>query len=196
MLSITQQDQSKKFAWPVHHFLMVLGILVLLPGATSALSAGPALLRAESGVLRQGGGPASLALPVEVSGVQELGAVTVVVAYEADRLAVAHCQPNPVFDVGVCNPAWDQDSNGYPDAVRFSVVSVSGLSAVEDALSLATITWEPAAPFTNTVTSTLELTVSTFTDVGGVPMGVSTENGQVTILPPYFVFLPCVLRGM
>jgi hypothetical protein len=196
------------------HFLMVplLIILVLLPGVRIGSSAAPtlvgachiggkclsiertlpnsSLLRAESGVLHQ---PANLMLPVEVSGVQELGAATVMVTFQANRLAAAQCQPNPAFDVSMCNPAFDRDGDGQPDTVRFSVISVSGLTA-ESALSLATITWRPAAPFTDTITTTLELAVSTFTDASGTALAVSTENGQVTILPPHVVFLPCVMK--
>jgi hypothetical protein len=127
--------------------------------------------------------------------VQGLGAATVVVGYDPAVLGVAGCQPNPEFDLGLCNPQFDRDADGEPDAVRFNVVSLGGLSAVDDVpLNLADITWAVAGrPEVGTV-STLEVEVLTFDRWDATPITVAAENGQVTVVAgaAHMVFLPLV----
>ena len=84
------------------------------------------VVRAGSGSILQGRG--TVTLPVEALGVQGLGAATVVVGYDPAVLTVAGCRPNPEFDLGLCNPQFDRDEDGKPDAARFNVVSLEGLS--------------------------------------------------------------------
>ncbi len=140
-----------------------------------------AVVRAGSGVILQDGG--TITLPVEAIGVQNLGAATVMVGHDPTVLRVAGCQRDPAFDFGMCNPQFDRDDDGLPDAVRFNVVSLEGLSTVEEApLNLADITWTVVGePDVGTVT-TLEVEVLTFSDSGTIPISVSAENGQVTVV--------------
>ena len=126
---------------------------------------------------------------------QGLGAATVVVGYDPAVLEVAGCRPNPEFDLGLCNPQFDRDEDGEPDAVRFNVVSLEGLSAADDApLNLADITWAVVGrPEVGTV-STLEVEVLTFDAWDATPIDVSAENGQVTVVAGalHMVFLPLI----
>ncbi len=140
-----------------------------------------AVVRAGSGVILQDEG--TITLPVEAIGVQNLGAATVMVGHDPAVLRVAGCQRDPAFDLGLCNPQFDRDDDGLPDAVRFNVVSLEGLSAVEEApLNLADITWAVVGePDVGTVT-TLEVEVLTFSDSGTIPISVSAENGQVSVV--------------
>jgi hypothetical protein len=145
-----------------------------LTGATS----NGAVVRAGSGVIPQDGG--TVTLPVEAIEVQNLGAATVMVGYDPAVLQVAGCQRNPAFDFGLCNSQFDSD-DGVPDAVRFNVLSLDGLSAVEGTpLNLADITWAVVGQPDVWITST-PVEVTTFTDPDGIPIGVSAENGQITV---------------
>jgi hypothetical protein len=140
-----------------------------------------AVVRAGSGVIQQDGG--TVTLPVEAIGVQNLGAATVMVGYDPAVLQVAGCQRNPAFDFGLCNPQFDRDDDGLPDAVRFNVVSLEGLSPVDEApLNLADITWAEVGEPCLEITSTLEVEVLTFSGWDGIPISVSAENGQVTVV--------------
>ena len=139
---------------------------------------GQAVVRAGSGAVVQSGG--TITLPVEATQVQNLGATTVVVGYDPAVLTVAGCQRNRAFDVGLCNTAFDRDDDGTPDAVRFNLISLDGLSAPDgDPLSLADIAWTVAGGPDPGTTITLEVEVPTFTDTDGFPISVSAENGQV-----------------
>ena len=151
------------------------------------------LVRAGSGSIPQDAG--TLTLPVEALGVQGLGAATVVVGYDPAVLEVAGCRPNPEFDLGLCNPQFDRDEDGEPDAARFNVVSPGGLSAPDDVpLNLADITWAVVGrPDAGTVAA-LEIEVLTFDRWDATPISVTTENGQVTVVAgaAHVVFLPLI----
>jgi hypothetical protein len=138
-----------------------------------------AVVRAGCGVIQQAGG--TVTLPVEAIEVQNLGAATVVVGYDPAVLQAAGCQRNPAFDFGLCNLEYDRDDDGVPDAVCFNVLSLDGLSAgQEPPLNLADITWAVVGQPDAWITST-PVEVSTFTDPDGIPIGVSAENGQITV---------------
>ena len=138
-----------------------------------------AVVRAGSGVILQDGG--TITLPVETIEVQNLGAATVMVGYDPAVLQVAGCQRNPAFDFGLCNSQFDGDDDGLPDAVRFNVLSLDGLSAGQETpLNLVNITWALVGrPDVEIAITPVE--VLTFTDPDGIPIGVSAENGQVTV---------------
>jgi len=164
--------------------LLLAGVDTLWQPATATASPTAldgAVVRAGSGVILQDGG--TITLPVETIEVQNLGAATVMVGYDPAVLQVAGCQRNPAFDSGLCNPHFDRDDDGLPDAVRFNVLSLEGLSTVEGVpLNLADITWAVVGqPDLGTV-STLEVEVLTFSGWDGTPIGVSAENGQVTVV--------------
>lgn len=169
--------------WPVHG----------APAAALAASPSrqlrattPALVSAASGVLPLGG--ISVTLPVSVSNVANLGAVTVELAY--DNLLVApvrdSCTINRnLFSGGTCNLRLDRNNDGIPDTVRFNVYSSteSGVSVPANApLAMVTISW--VATTTATVGMTSPLTVTVFDPAG--PDGVvmppfTTQNGQIVI---------------
>jgi len=119
----------------------------------------------------------------------------VVVGYDPTLLTVAGCRPNPEFDLGLCNPQFDRDEDGEPDAARFNVVSPGGLSAPDDVpLNLADITWAVVGrPDAGTVAA-LEIEVLTFDRWDATPISVTTENGQVTVVAgaAQMVFLPLI----
>jgi hypothetical protein len=139
-----------------------------------------AVVRAGSGMVVPPGG--TVMLPVEAMGVQDLGAATVMVGYDPTRLQAVECQRNPEFDLGMYNLQFDQDDNGVPDAVRFNVISMNGLSATEEVpLNLADITWAVVGEACLKITSTLEVEVLTFTDPVAIPINVSAEDGGVMI---------------
>ncbi len=166
--------------------MLVLALLLLasvLISVTMIAAQEPAsdgaVVRAGSGVILPPGG--TVTLPVEAIGVQNLGAATVMVGYDPAVLSVAGCQRNPEFDLGMCNQEFDRDDDGVPDAVRFNVLSIEGLSATEEVpLNLTDITWAVVGEPCN-ITSTLEVEVLTFTDPDAIPISVSAENGQVTV---------------
>jgi len=175
-----------------------VGLVLTLSGALNLQSAicnlqSLPVVRAGSGSILQDGG--TVTLPVEALGVQDLGAATVVVGYDPAVLEVAGCRPNPEFDLGLCNPEFDRDEDGEPDAARFNVVSLEGLSAAVDVpLNLADITWAVAGrPDAGTVT-TLEIEVLTFDRWDATPIPALAENGQVTVVAgaAHTVFLPLV----
>ena len=148
-------------------------------GDVAAETSSGAVVRAGSGMIVPPGG--TVMLPVEATGVQDLGAATVMVSYDPGVLSVAGCQRNPAFDLGLCNTQFDRDEDGVADAVRFNVLSLDGLSAAEgEPLNLADITWAVVGQPDAWIAST-PAEVSTFTDPEGMPISVSVENGQVTV---------------
>jgi hypothetical protein len=148
-------------------------------GGSAAETSNGAVVRAGSGVILQDGG--TITLPVEAIEVQNLGAATVMVGYDPAVLSVAGCQRNPAFDFGLCNSQFDRDDDGVPDAVRFNVLSLDWLSSVDEApLNLADITWALVGRPDVGIAST-PVEVLTFTDPDGIPIGVSVEDGQVTV---------------
>jgi hypothetical protein len=172
-------------------YMLVLALLLLAGADTlwqractadaSHTALDGAVVRAGSGMIQQDG--ATVTLPVEAIEVQNLGAATVMVGYDPAVLQVDGCQRNPAFDAGMCNPQFDRDDDGLPDAVRFNVVSLEGLSPVEEApLNLADITWAEVREPCLEITSTLEVEVLTFSGWDGIPITVSAENGRVTVV--------------
>ena len=154
--------------------------LIPSTGDTTGQTSSSAVVRAGSGTILQPSHP--ITLPVEAAQVQNLGAATVVVGYDPAVLTVAGCQRNRAFDVGLCNTTYDRDDDGTPDAVRFNLVSLGGLSTTDgNALRLADIAWRVAASPSPGTIIMLEVKVPTFTDTDGFPISVSAENGQVTV---------------
>lgn len=150
------------------------------------------LVRAVSGALQAG---QTITLPVEVLNVQSLGAVNVIVGYDRTALVVAGCRRGAAFDLGLCNLVYDSDGDGQPDAVRFNLVSLTGVSAVgENPLNLANITWTARPHLSLAVTSVLTVQVQTFTDLDAIPLEVAALNGQLAVTIPHQCWLPLMLR--
>jgi hypothetical protein len=172
--------------------LVPIGLAARQAEASAQLSPDSAIVRSASGVLQAG---QTITLPVEVLNVQNLGAVTVVVGYDWAVVAVAGCRRGAAFDAGLCNVAYDSDGDGQPDAVRFNLVSLTGVSTVgETPLNLANITWTSAERLSLAVTRVLTVQVQTFTDPDSFPMDVSTLNGQIIVKVPYLCWLPLVMN--
>ncbi len=166
----------------VRLIVLFLAILSAGPPRHMAAAATP-VVRAAGGSLPSGSPGPELALPVEVIGVQGLGAASILVGYDPTRIRPIACQRGPAFDVGVCNLDYDRDSDGTPDAVLFAVLSLYGVSA-EGAAPLALITWQAVAAVEAARSTILAVAVRTFTDADGRPLPYTTEDGQITLLPP------------
>ena len=143
-------------------------------------------------------GPSAI-FPVTVTGVQKLGAASVLVGYDPARIKPTACQRGPAFDVGVCNPSYDRDSDGTPDAVLFAVLSLNGVSVTDTPVPLANITWQAIAAVQDESVTALTVEVRTFTDTDGKPLARATQEGQITLLPPPPLtirrsYLPVILR--
>jgi hypothetical protein len=124
---------------------------------------------------------APITLPIQVTSVQRLGAATVEVAFDPALLRATDCQRNLIFDVGLCNIAVDRNTDGTPDAVFFNVVSLNGVSAGENPVALVQITWAAVETAHVALTTTLNVTVTTFTDPDATPLAVTAANGQITL---------------
>lgn len=151
--------------WPPHRVL--------------AAPADVATVTAVSGVI--GPARAPITLPIQVTSVQRLGAATVEVAFDPALLRATACQRNPVFDVGLCNITVDRNQDGAPDAVYFNVVSLNGVSVGENPVALVQITWAAVEIAHVALTTTLNVTVTTFTDPDAMPLAVTAANGQITL---------------
>ena len=167
--------------------VLSIALLVAMLASAPHLQAGAtetALVRAADGTLTSGTPGPSVVLPVQVTNVQALGAATVLVGYDPTRLKAVACQRNALFDVGLCNIAYDRNSDGTPDAVLFNVVSLLGVSATNTPITLANITWQAVAKVESTQFTTLAVQVQTFTDTDGKPLPYTAQDGQLTLLPP------------
>ncbi len=162
---------------------IVLAMLSLVAVAVFPTTFAPEIAASptDSAVVRAGSdsippGETSVTLPVEVSNVQNLGAATVIVSYDPAALAVNDCRRGSAFNFGLCNTEY------APDAVRFNVNAVSGVTTTaETPVTLVELTWELTDSEPG-VTSTVEVTILTFTDVDSVPIAVAPEDGQISVI--------------
>jgi hypothetical protein len=171
---------------PIGALLIVLLAAAVAAGPPALITAAnvTAVVAAASGSLTSGAPGPSAVLPVTVTDVQKLGAATVVVGYDPASLKPVACQRGPAFDVGVCNRTYDRDGDGTADAVLFAVLSLNGVSTTGTAVPLANITWQAVAAVQSETTAALTVEVRTFTDTDGRPLAFTTQNGQITLLPP------------
>ncbi len=144
--------------------------------------AAPALVSAASGVLPLGG--VSVTLPVSVSNVVNLGSITAQVGYDRTVIAPVACRVNrTAFQTTLCNLAFDSNTDGAPDSVRFALITLSSVSAPANApLVMVEISW--VATGTAAVGMTSPLTVTVFDPAGpdGVAMPpFATQHGQIVI---------------
>ena len=113
-----------------------------------------------------------------MSGVQNLGAASVLVGYDPARVKPVACQRGPAFDVGVCNRNYDRDGDGTADAVLFAVLSLNGVSVTGTAVPLANITWQAVAAVEDERVMALTVEVKTFTDTDGRPLAHTARAGR------------------
>jgi hypothetical protein len=182
--------------------ILMLGVVVMAVAAAKLTTAGAdavspaqshAVVRVGSRSLLHRSDRVTITLPVEALAVQNVGAATVEVAYNPAQVENAGCQPNSAFDIRLCNTALDRDGDGAADAVGFTEISMDGLSAAGDEpLNLADITWTVDGGLAVGTVITLGLTVSTFTDVDGIPFSIGVQSGRITITSGMenAVFLP------
>ncbi|MBX2997480.1 MAG: hypothetical protein KF893_03135 [Caldilineaceae bacterium] len=155
-----------------------------LPGS------GPALLidatvnpvvQADSGALPVRDG--NVILPITVTDVKNLGAVTAVVGYDPALLKPLECRRNTLFSTGLCNLSLDRDKDGTPDAVSFNPISLEGINVdAGNRLTLVQITWQAAGSPTVGSTTPLSLTVESFADAEGIPLHVTAVSGMITFV--------------
>jgi hypothetical protein len=174
-------------------------VITRSPASVTAAEVTP-IVAAGSGSLASGAPGPSAAVPVTVADVQKLGAATVVVGYDPASLKPVACQRGPAFDVGVCNRAYDRNGDGTADAVLFAVLSLNGVSATGQGVPLANISWQAVAAVQDDRVTNLAVEVRTFTDTDGWELAFTTQDGQITLLPPLpatiqRTYLPLVSRG-
>jgi hypothetical protein len=135
-------------------------------------------------------GGVSVTLPVYVSNVANLGAVTVVLGYDHTLVAPVpnSCRVNrAAFDLGLCNLAYDRNGDGKADAVSFNPISTNGVNAQPGTmLPLVDISWQITGAATAGAMTTLSVTLGTFTDAQALPLPATTQNGELLIVaaPP------------
>jgi hypothetical protein len=141
----------------------------------------PAVVEAKSGAVPAGG--ASAILPVTISNVDKLGAITVVVGYDPALLKPVQCRRNSLFSTGLCNLLFDIDNDGTPDAVRFNVISLEGVSVASGSVvNLVEVTWEAVGSPTVGATTPLNVTVDSIANTEGLPLNVSSQPGVITFV--------------
>ena len=152
--------------------LFVLGLFCL---AIGSLAATEAQIEVGSGTVAPA---ASLTIPVTFHlDTFLLGAATVEVRYDPAVVNATACaaDPNNLFDSKFCNANYDNDGVN-PDAVRFNLVSLAGLSG--DVLA-ANITFQAVGGVGES--SALQALSVTFTDPSGTPIPVGILNGSIVI---------------
>ncbi len=164
-------------------FIVLIVTVLAWGGQAPARAAEPAVVRAVGSSLVSGTPGPAVVLPVQVTNVQALGAATLLVGYDPASLKVVACQRNTIFDVGLCNTAYDRNADGTADAVLFNVVSLQGVSAAGTPVTLANITWQTVAAEPEARITILALQVQTFTDTDGRLLAHTAQDGQVTLLP-------------
>jgi hypothetical protein len=137
------------------------------------------LVRAGSGEVAPGD---SITVPVTAEGVppgSPLAAATIEVRYDPAVLDATACNVDPggIFDSGLCNPNFDNDGID-PDAVRFNVTSVLGVSGD---LLLTNITFNAVGQPSDT--GVLNVSISAFADPDGNPVPVTSQDGEMCLTP-------------
>ena len=107
-----------------------------------------------------------------------LGAATIEIRYDSRILSVYGCKMDVanVFDAEACNPKYDSNGDGQPDAVRFNVVSTAGVSG-----DLALAELDVRALNASVTSSPLNLVIDGAVDPSRSPLALTAENGRITI---------------
>jgi uncharacterized cupredoxin-like copper-binding protein len=149
------------------------------PTTLVSAAATTTLVQAGAGEIAPG---ASITVPVTAENVaadSPLAAATIEIRYDPSVLDATACDvdPNAMFDSAICNPNFDNDAID-PDAARFSVTSVSGVSGN---LPLANITF--AAIGQSGDTSVVDVVIAVFADPAGNPVPAIAQGGQICLTP-------------
>ncbi|MBN1888095.1 MAG: carboxypeptidase regulatory-like domain-containing protein [Thermoflexales bacterium] len=106
------------------------------------------------------------------------------VRYDPAVLDATACRVDPagLFDFGLCDVNYDDDGQN-PDAVRFYLVSASGVTGMP---LLAKLSFQAVGAAGTS--STLDLVSAIFTDPGSSVLPLVEENGEVVLTAP---LLPC-----
>ncbi len=178
--------------------ILVLEIPLQAASAPFPAPAAPPLIRAANGVLLIPG-PA-VTLPIQVTNTPQLGAATVLITYDPAVVRPSACHRNTAFNFGLCNTAYDRNSDGTADAVLFNVVSLEGVAAGETPVPLVNITWQAVAGVQPPGYTDLGVQVETFTDANANPLAFTTQVGRISIeagvMPPpkVHLYLPVAAR--
>jgi hypothetical protein len=119
--------------------------------------------------------PGSLVtVPIQVIGAVNLGAATIVLAYDPAVVQPSSCSRplSSAFDGGMCNLTF------APDAVRFNVVATPGVSG--DA-TMAEVVFRGVGGSAGAMRSELRPTVVHFADLAGNSLPVNTANGAIRL---------------
>lgn len=160
-------------------------VLAWSPTPLQSMAANSAIVSAASGTIAASAGITTI-LPVNVSNVTDLGAVTVVLGYDPARLKpVAYKRNVDLFNLGFANLAYDHNQDGVADSVKFNVGALNGVDVPEGTVAaLADITWQVTGTVSVGVTTVLSVTVETFTDSQALPLAFGVQNGTVTFVTP------------
>jgi hypothetical protein len=145
------------------------------------LSAAPAVVSVASGVVPLGG--VSVTLPVNVTGVTNLGALTAILGYDSLVVTPVQCRINrSAFDLGLCNLGYDRDQDGRPDAIRFNATALYGVTVPPGASSpIVEVSWQTTGTATVGAVTQLTLTVVNFDDSAALPLAFTPQDGNLLI---------------
>jgi hypothetical protein len=145
------------------------------------LSAAPAVVSVASGVAPLGG--VSVTLPVNVTGVTNLGALTAILGYDSLVVTPVQCRINrSAFDLGLCNLNYDRDQDGRSDAIRFNATALYGVTVPPGASSpIVEVSWQTTGTATVGAVTPLTLTVVNFDDSAALPLAFSSQDGNLLI---------------
>lgn len=169
--------------WPALIGIMVLVGVALLGWRTGALPvAGSSAVATAQVRVGSGETPTYTVAPggertitVEVVGAADLGAATLLLAYDPALVQVVNCtaQPPANADLALCNPSFS------PGVVRFSLLAAEGVSGSFPAFDLTL-----RAVGATGSTAQLALTAPQFADVNGVEVPVQVAGGTLLISGP------------
>lgn len=169
--------------WPALIGIVVLVGVALLGWRADALPAARAVV-ADTALVRIGSGETpsytiapggERTLTIEVVGAADLGAATLLLAYDPALVQVVGCTalPPAAADFALCNSAY------APGVVRFSLLAAEG---VNGAFPLFTLTLRALGPSGST--AQLALSAPQFADVRGVELPVQLAGGALVISGP------------
>jgi len=138
------------------------------------------------------GATARVVVPVTASlSERKLYAATVAVNYDPALLRPVSCEENPDkhFSMALCNIQFDIDGVN-PDTIRFTAVSVDGVSG--DA-KLVALNFEVIGEVSEN--TALGMRTLAFADDAGAALPVTIQNNEIAdIVPNMLIFLPIITR--
>ncbi len=108
-----------------------------------------------------------ITVPVSATGIQNVGAVELVIGYESGVVSAESCLPSAQFDLATCNI--------HSNSVQVVLIDSEGISGDG---TLVEIEFSPVG---TTGSIPLPITINTLTDSDGQPIRATTHNGSLTI---------------